>query len=155
MIPTLIWIWRVQWRCSFSLLSFESNLFLFNLKFGTYTNSNMYNLMVIFIFLDRKYHFWVNLVEKSKIASFSWNLVHRIVRIFHIRGDVHVSCFGKNSFVILLIPDWSPGTLLAETWSRWLFLFQLKDERSQASNPHFRFSGNQTWSEIRKFLFKL
>ena len=43
----------------------------FKLKFGTYTNSNMQNSMVVFTFsvLDRKHPFWENMVQKIKIVS--------------------------------------------------------------------------------------
>ena len=45
----------------------------FKLKFGTYTNLNMQNSVVVFTFSfsERKHHFWVNLVQKIKIASLS------------------------------------------------------------------------------------
>ena len=41
------------------------------LKFGTYTNSNMQNSMVMFTFsaFDWKYPFWANLVQNVKIVS--------------------------------------------------------------------------------------
>ena len=41
------------------------------LKFGTQTNSNMQNSMMVFFFsiFDRKYIFWANLVQKIEIAS--------------------------------------------------------------------------------------
>ena len=59
----------------------------FKLEFGTYTNSNMQNAMVIFTFsvFDRKYPFWANLVQKVKIISLSWNLVPRLIRICRIQ----------------------------------------------------------------------
>ena len=43
------------------------------LKFGTKTNSNMQNSMVMFTFLvcDWKYPFEANLVKKIKIVSFN------------------------------------------------------------------------------------
>ena len=45
----------------------------FKLKFGTYTNSNMQNSMVMFIFfvLEWKYPFGANLVEEVKITNWS------------------------------------------------------------------------------------
>ena len=45
----------------------------FRLIFGTETNSNMQNSMVVFTFaaLDQKYPFWANLVQKIRIASLS------------------------------------------------------------------------------------
>ena len=58
----------------------------FKLKFGTGTNSNMENSMVMFIFslFDWKYP-WANLLQKVKIISWSWNLVPRIIRICWIQ----------------------------------------------------------------------
>ena len=49
----------------------------FKLKFAFFTNSNMQNSMVMFTFpvLNQKYPFWVNLLQKVKIPSLSWNLV--------------------------------------------------------------------------------
>ena len=43
----------------------------FKLKFGTYTNSNMQNSMVMFIYFvfDDKQPFWANLVQNIKIIS--------------------------------------------------------------------------------------
>ena len=35
-------------------------------------------------FLDQKYPFWPNLVQKIKIFSVNWNLVHRLIRICKI-----------------------------------------------------------------------
>ena len=54
----------------------------FKLKFGTETNSNKQNSMVLFTFsvFNREYPFWVSLVQKLKIVSFSWNLVMMIKR---------------------------------------------------------------------------
>ena len=43
----------------------------FKLKFGTKTNSNMQNLMMLFILfvLYWNYNFWANLVQKVNIAT--------------------------------------------------------------------------------------
>ena len=59
----------------------------FKLKFGTYTNSNMQNSMLMFTFsgFDWKYPFWANLVQKVKIISWSWNLVPRLNRVCRIQ----------------------------------------------------------------------
>ena len=58
----------------------------FKLKFGNQTNSNMMKSMVLFILfvLDRKYHFWTNLVQKIKIASLSLNLGRVLIRTCRI-----------------------------------------------------------------------
>ena len=44
---------------------------LLEMKVGTYTNSNMMNLVVMFICstFDGKYPFWANLVRKAKTVS--------------------------------------------------------------------------------------
>ena len=44
---------------------------LFEMKVGTYTNSNMMNLVVMFICstFDGKYPFWANLVRNVKTVS--------------------------------------------------------------------------------------
>ena len=59
----------------------------FNLKFGTWTNSNMENSMVVFTFsvLDWKHPFWVNSVQNIKIASLNWNVVSRLFWICRIQ----------------------------------------------------------------------
>ena len=47
--------------------------YLFKVKFGTWTNSNMPNSMMmssIFV-LDRRYPLWTNLIQKIKIACLS------------------------------------------------------------------------------------
>ena len=66
LVARLIQICRIQWCCSlfqflngntfFGQICSKNQNCHFKLKFGTYTNSNMQNLMVIFIFfvLDRK-----------------------------------------------------------------------------------------------------
>ena len=38
-----------------------------------------------FIFLDQKYAFWVNLIQKFKIVSLSWNLLPRLFRMCKIQ----------------------------------------------------------------------
>ena len=79
----------------------------FKLKFGTGTNSNMENSMVMFIFslFDWKYP-WANLLQKVKIISWSWTLVPRIIRICWIQwccslfsiltGNAFLDKFGPN-----------------------------------------------------------
>ena len=80
----------------------------FKLKFGTYTNSNMQNSMVMFIFLvfDRKYPFLANLVEKVKIISWSLNLVARLIQICWIQW-----CCSLFSFL-------TGSALLGQIWSK-------------------------------------
>ena len=81
MPPSLIRLCTIQLSCSFFLFLSGNALFgqfgpknqnyQFKLKFGTYTNSNMQNSMVMFILsvFDWKYPFWANLVQKVKIIS--------------------------------------------------------------------------------------
>ena len=79
LIPRLIWIWNSM---AVFILPFCTNMVqkikncLFKPKFGTYTNSNMKNIMVMFIFsvFDRKYPFLGILFQKIKIACFCWYL---------------------------------------------------------------------------------
>ena len=61
--------------------------YLFKLKFGTQTNSNIQNSIVVFncSVLDRKHTFRENLVKKIKIVILSRNLVPRLIRIFRIQ----------------------------------------------------------------------
>ena len=58
----------------------------FKLKFGTWTNLNIHNWMVLFTFsiFDRKYPFLENLVQKIKIPSLSWNSVQNLIGICRI-----------------------------------------------------------------------
>ena len=84
----------------------------FKLKFGTYTNSNMQNSMVMFILsvFDWKYPFWANLVQKIKIISWSLNLVARLIRICWIQW-----CCSLFSF-------WTGSALLGQIWSKLSYL---------------------------------
>ena len=52
--------------------------------------ANMQNSVVMFTFsvLDWKYPFWASLVQKIKIASFSWNLVLDYFKYVKFNGDV-------------------------------------------------------------------
>ena len=114
----LIRICRIQWCCSFSCFWVEIP-FLgkfgpknqnchFKLKFGTYTNSNMQNSMVMFIFLvfAWKYPFWANLVQKIKIVTLSLNLVPTLIRTCRIQWWC--------SFFWFL----SGNTLFGQIWSK-------------------------------------
>ena len=51
-VPGLIQIYKTRWWCSFCL--FWTGNTLFGGKFGTHTNSNMQNSMVVFTFLFRQ-----------------------------------------------------------------------------------------------------
>ena len=72
----------------------------------------MQNLMVNFIlFIFRlESPFWINLVEKSEIASLSRNLVPRLFVKFDGNDtfsvlDLFLQVLSKNSFGILMLPD--------------------------------------------------
>ena len=84
LVPTLIRTCRIQWWCSFFFGFWVEIPFLgkfgpknlnchFKVKFGTYTNSNMQNSMVMLIFLvfEWKYPFWANLVQNIEIITLS------------------------------------------------------------------------------------
>ena len=118
LVARLIWICRIQWWCSFFCFWLEMP-FLgkfgpknqnchFKLKFGTYTNSNMQNSIVMFTFsvFDWKYPFWANLVQKVKIISWSWNLVPTLIRTCRIQWWC--------SFFLFLIGN----TLFGQIWSK-------------------------------------
>ena len=91
----------------------------FKLKFGTYTNSNLQNSMVMFILslFDRKYPFranldqkiklvmfiffvfylkypfWENLFQNFKILTLGWNLVPLLIRACRIQCWCSFFCF--------------------------------------------------------------
>ena len=103
-----IWICRIQWLCSLFPISTaipflgkfgpKNKNYQFILKFGTWTNSNMQNSMVMFNFSPFywNYPFWANLVQLIKFVHLSWNLVLRLIRIRSIRMNnsmVHLICF--------------------------------------------------------------
>ena len=95
LVPTLIRACRIQWWCSF--FSFWSEIIFWDkfspnsknyqlrLKYGTYTNSNMQNSMMLFTFFEWKCLFLANLVQKVKIISWSWNLVLALIQICWIQ----------------------------------------------------------------------
>ena len=96
LLPRLIWVCRIQWCCSLFCFLIEihflgkfgskSKNYQLKLKFGSCTNSNMLNSIVMFTFFvyDWKYVFWRNLVQKIKIISLSWN---------SFNGHRHFFCF--------------------------------------------------------------
>ena len=91
----------------------------FKLKFGTYTNSNMQNSMVMFIFFvfDRKYPFWANLVQNIKIATLTWNLVPTLIRILRIQWCVSLFLFlSGNALFGQIWSEKSNLSLYAQIW---------------------------------------
>ena len=76
--------------------------FQFKMKLDTDTNSNMQNSMVVFNFFifDRKYLFWANLVQETKVITLSWNLVADLIRLCRIQWCCSLFSFstGKALF---------------------------------------------------------
>ena len=58
----------------------------FKLKFGTKTNLNKPNSMMMFNFsvFDHRYLSWANLIEKFKIVCSKSNLIQRLIQICKI-----------------------------------------------------------------------
>ena len=96
----LIWICRIMQKiCGLHFFCFRPEKpFLgksgqknqncqFKLKFGTKTNLNKRNSMMMFTFsvFDHKYLSWANLVQKFKIVCSKWNLIQRLIRICKIQ----------------------------------------------------------------------
>ena len=85
--------------------------------------------MFTFSVLDWKYTFWGSLIQKIKIVSWSWNLVSTLIWIRRIQWSCSLFLFStwnfcpKNTFGMLMLPNQSPSSLLADTWSWGLFLF--------------------------------
>ena len=55
---------------------------LFKQKFGTKTNLNMRNSMMMFTFsvFDYEYLLWANLVQRFKTVCLNLNLIQRLIR---------------------------------------------------------------------------
>ena len=88
-------------------------------KFNTVSNDHGHTPKCDFPVLDRKYTFWVNLIQKIKIASLNWNLVPRLVRkswiqlwysffLFFYQKNLFLSKFGPKGqncqFKLKLLP---------------------------------------------------
>ena len=90
LIPRIIWICWIRWRCSLFLLltgdallgQFGPNFqyLQFKVKLDTGTNSIMQNSMAVFtfFFFYQKRSFGVNLVQNVKIVSLRLNLIASI-----------------------------------------------------------------------------
>ena len=129
LVASLIRIFRMQWCCSVFCFRVEipflgkfgpkNQNYQFKLKFGTYTNSNMQNSMVMFILsvFDWKYPFWANLVQKVKLICLSWNLVPRLIRIWWIQWWCSLFLFLIENMLFGQI--WSrklKSSVQGETW---------------------------------------
>ena len=70
----------------------------FKLKFGTWTNWNMQNSMMMFTFsVSEQIHpFWANVVQKTKVVSLSWNVVARLNGICRIRQWCSLFMLNRN-----------------------------------------------------------
>ena len=122
LVPRLIRVYRIQWWCSLFPLSTGNTLFrqiwsqnskLLKVKSGISTNSNKQKSMVMLTFsiFDRKYPFWANLVQKTKIVSLSWNLVPRLIWKFRIQWCCSLFIFEtKNNFIVQI---WSKNSNLS------------------------------------------
>ena len=77
--------------------------YLFKVKFGAETNSNMVNSMVIFIFLFSTQNslFWENLVQKIKNFSFNWNLVPWLIQRCTIQWNCSMFLFPTGNTLFL------------------------------------------------------
>ena len=78
----------LDWKYSFYTNSVrKKQIFQFKLKFGTKTNLNIQNSMLILVFssiLDRKFFFLEDLLQKTKIISLSCIFLQKLVRIQRI-----------------------------------------------------------------------
>ena len=89
LVSKLMRICRIQWWCSlflfwtrtilFGQIWSENRNYQFKLKLTSICSLTM--VMFTFSVFDRKCSYSVNLVQKFKIVSFSWNLVPRLIRI--------------------------------------------------------------------------
>ena len=86
---TAIFLFQTENTLSEQVWSKNQNCQL-KLKFGTNTNLNMQNSMVIFTFavLDRKHPFWANLIQKIKIVSFEYAEFHGGLNFFCFRPEI-------------------------------------------------------------------
>ena len=77
--------------------------YLFKVKFGAETNSNMVNSMLIFIFLFSTQNslFWENLVQKIKNFSFNWNLVPWLIQRCTIQWNCSMFLFPTGNTLFL------------------------------------------------------
>ena len=98
------------------------------------------------------------LVQKFKIVNLNWNLIPRVFQIYK-NLVVIFTCSVVGLFVGVLSKKviWHFGDTWLISWQfprrdmkPVVFLFPLKDERSQASNLRFGFPGYQSWSAIIK-----
>ena len=92
MITFLVFDWKYPFQ------DFAPKLKI-KVKFGTQSNSNMQDSMVMFncSVFDKKYPFWVNLVQKLKIVSLRWNMGPRLIHIWRIQWWCSLFLFSTAS----------------------------------------------------------
>ena len=120
MILKLNQICRIPWWCSLFLFWMEISFLgkfgpeiqncQFELKFGIVIVLLVFTLSV----LDQKNSSWANFVQQTKIVSFSWNLVPKLIPIRRIQ-------WWCSLFVYLSI-----NILLGQIWSKNPKLFEVK-----------------------------
>ena len=99
----LIEISRIQWWCW--LFQFLTG----NTVFGQFWSKTQNCL------------FKVKFDTKTK-----WSMLNSVVVFTFLFKVIFGKFCPKHSFGILLLPDWSPSRLLAETWGQWLFLLVVR-----------------------------
>ena len=113
LVLKLIGICRIKWWLSLFLFLIGNTFFLgkfgpksqsyqFKPKFGTNTNSNMQNSIVVlnFFVYGQKCSFWANLVQKVKIISLSWNSVPTLFRICRIQWRCSLFSFSVRNAIL-------------------------------------------------------
>ena len=105
LVPTQIHTCWIRCWCSFVLFWTWNNFFRGNLvyKIKTVQDECWTNK---FSLLGRKYLFWANLIQTSKIVWLRWNLVFTLIQICWI--------WWWCSFVLL----WTWDILFRQTWSK-------------------------------------
>ena len=91
----------------------------FKLKFGTKTNLNKLNSMMMFFFsvFDHKYLSWANLVRKCKIFCSKWMVVSMVVSILSVL-DWKQPLFLANLFqkIAIVSLSWKSVLILIRIW---------------------------------------
>ena len=81
----------------------SQNSTLFKVKFGTQTNLNIQNSLVMFTFFVFlwKYPFWLTFIQKSEIVSLSWNSAPRLIWICRTQWwcSLYLFLTGSNLFL--------------------------------------------------------
>ena len=104
LVPALIRIYRIQWRCPPFLFSIRMPFLgkfrpkcqncQFQVKLDMYTNLNKQNSVMLFTFFifDQKCSFWGNLVQNVKIAyvdQFEYAEFNDALHVFGLRPEIH------------------------------------------------------------------